>query len=324
VGLLHSRFPFFRRQELETDWLERLGKNRANDGMGTILVATQVVEQSVDIDLDFIVSDLAPTDMLLQRMGRLWRHQREDRLAGLPEFWINTPRLAPDASVRELKKALGKSGFVYAPYVLLRSAQVFSTLGEINLPGQIREVLEATYAPCAHEADSWVTLRNEVEKTREDLASLATALTRVLIHPPTDDKEHMLTRRQGAPTCPVVLLQSCEPVGRDTWRLTGVCGDTAEVSGYKWSIDAARLLYRNLVLAPLYSIPRQASPRWLSLHVRGPAVWAIVSPDGSCECPESETATNFSYHPMLGLHTKPASPTQPSSYREDDDDEFDS
>ena len=76
IGLLHSRFPFSRREELETEWLERLGTQRAQDGKGSLLVATQVVEQSVDIDLDFIVSDLAPTDMLLQRMGRLWRHPR--------------------------------------------------------------------------------------------------------------------------------------------------------------------------------------------------------------------------------------------------------
>ena len=80
VGLLHSRFPYFRRQELENDWLNRLGKNRPAEGEGSILVATQVVEQSVDIDLDFIVTDLAPTDMLLQCMGRLWRH--DARTAG--------------------------------------------------------------------------------------------------------------------------------------------------------------------------------------------------------------------------------------------------
>lgn len=86
LGLLHSRFPYFRREQLEEEWLRRLGKERAEDGVGSILVATQVVEQSVDIDLDFMVSDLAPTDMLLQRMGRLWRHPRPHRRAPQPDF----------------------------------------------------------------------------------------------------------------------------------------------------------------------------------------------------------------------------------------------
>ena len=124
VATLHSRFPFFRRQELENHWLARLGQVRSGNGKGSLLIATQVVEQSVDIDLDFIVSDLAPTDMLLQRMGRLWRHQRPDRKATEPEFWINAPVVNADADTKELKRALGKSAYVYAPYVLMRTAEV--------------------------------------------------------------------------------------------------------------------------------------------------------------------------------------------------------
>ena len=146
LGLLHSRFPFQRRAELEADWLEHLGPNRNPGGPGSILVATQVVEQSVDIDLDFIVSDLAPTDMLLQRMGRLWRHQRDQRNVACPEFWIRLPEIDPDSDAAGLKKALGKSARVYAPYVLLRTMKAWSKLTEATLPPDIRPVLEATYA----------------------------------------------------------------------------------------------------------------------------------------------------------------------------------
>jgi len=69
LALLHSRFPQFRREELETEWLARLGKKQHLPPGRVVLVATQVVEQSVDIDADFVVTDLAPTDMLLQRLG---------------------------------------------------------------------------------------------------------------------------------------------------------------------------------------------------------------------------------------------------------------
>jgi CRISPR-associated endonuclease/helicase Cas3 len=109
VGLLHSRFPFQRRADLEEDRLEHLGPNRPASSLGSVLVATQVVEQSVDIDFDFIVSDLAPSDMLLQRVGRLWRHERR-RHTAVPEFWVRLPELSSTFNAVDLKKSLGRSG----------------------------------------------------------------------------------------------------------------------------------------------------------------------------------------------------------------------
>src|SRR5262249_5257272 len=88
IALLHSRFPFFRREELEADWMNRLGKDSTHRPPGCVLVSTQVAEQSVDIDADMLVTDLAPTDMLLQRIGRLWRHERGRRPCPRAEVWI--------------------------------------------------------------------------------------------------------------------------------------------------------------------------------------------------------------------------------------------
>ena len=321
VATLHSRFPFFRRQELEGYWLERLGKQRADDGMGSLLVATQVVEQSVDIDLDFIVSDLAPTDMLLQRMGRLWRHDRTDRLAGEPEFWINAPAVATDATAKTLSKAFGKSGFVYAPYVLLRTAEVFVARESMVLPDQIREVLEATYEERGEgeEPEAWIALRAEVEAERQNLAQEAEAATRVLGRQSQDDKREYLTRRKGAPTRDVVLVRSCEMITRDQWQITMLGGESLVVSGYEWSMNAARAMHRNLVRAPLHTVPGQAMPPWLKLHTHGPTFWAVVRDDGALDFPEAGPSA-LGYDSMLGLHTRPG-PLQPR-YTEDDD-EFD-
>ncbi len=68
--------PFSAANNSKNDWMNRLGKDSTNRPNGCVLVSTQVAEQSVDIDADLLITDLAPTDMLLQRLGRLWRHDR--------------------------------------------------------------------------------------------------------------------------------------------------------------------------------------------------------------------------------------------------------
>lgn len=322
VATLHSRFPFFRRQELENIWLERLGKRRSEEGSGSLLIATQVVEQSVDIDLDFIVSDLAPTDMLLQRMGRLWRHERKSRKASEPEFWINAPAVDAAADARELKRAFGKSGYVYAPYVLLRTAEVFAQRESLVLPDQIREVLEATYAERAEteEPEAWTELKAVVNAEREKLAQEAESATRVLGRQSADDKKEYLTRRAGAPTKDVVLVRACEMLTRDQWQLTMLDGETLTVSAFEWSMNTARAVHRNLVRTPLHQVPPQDMPPWLKLHTQGLTAWALVADDGSLDFRDAQGPSVLAYDAALGLHIRK---DQPQPRYTEDDDEFD-
>jgi len=97
--------------------MEALGKDASRrPSHGCVLVSTQVAEQSVDIDADLLITDIAPTDMLLQRLGRLWRHERSSRSCAQPEIWIQMPALDQEAlrvaSERELRQSLGKSARV--------------------------------------------------------------------------------------------------------------------------------------------------------------------------------------------------------------------
>ncbi|ELO4848213.1 type I-E CRISPR-associated protein Cas6/Cse3/CasE [Escherichia coli] len=74
LSLFHSRFAFSDRQRIETETLARFGKYCSLQRASQVIVCTQVIEQSVDIDLDEMISDLAPIDLLIQRAGRLQRH----------------------------------------------------------------------------------------------------------------------------------------------------------------------------------------------------------------------------------------------------------
>ena len=325
TGLLHSRFPQKRRADLEDDWLEHLGKHRPSSGPGSILVATQVVEQSVDIDLDFIVSDLAPTDMLLQRLGRLWRHSRPHRAAAEPEFWIRTPDLPAGADARSLEKALGRSAKVYAPWVLLRSAAVFSSRDTLTLPGDIRPLLETTYAePHAEEPAAWGDLHAKLKEEKCQLTLNAEAAMLVLGRPTVDDdKPEALTRRKGPPTVSVLLLRSVEALPSRLARLTTLDEEPSSqvVSDFDWSLAGARFIHPWLVRVPRWVVPASApSPRWLGLHVPSAAVVATLREDGRLLW-DGEPA-DATYHRDFGVRTEKTISTRPS-FQPTDDDEFD-
>lgn len=87
VFLYHARFPADQRQVREEEVLAAFGPTGKRDGR-KVLIATQVAEQSLDLDFDLIVTDLAPIDLLLQRAGRLWRHERSNRPVSAPTLIV--------------------------------------------------------------------------------------------------------------------------------------------------------------------------------------------------------------------------------------------
>lgn len=139
--LFHARFPADERQDLESQVLGHFGKTGQRP-VRALLVATQVAEQSLDIDFDFMVSDLAPVDLLLQRAGRLHRHQREHRPSAHAQATLWVAGLLPDA-LPDLKGTAW--GFVYSPYVLARTWALLSREAELRLPQDIDRLVQAVY-----------------------------------------------------------------------------------------------------------------------------------------------------------------------------------
>ncbi len=90
----HSRYSRQDRPLLDQAVEAQLGKKR-QDKKGRVIIGTQTLEQSLDIDADLLITDLCPMDVLLQRMGRLHRHTRPEaeRPEGYrqPRAWVLTP-----------------------------------------------------------------------------------------------------------------------------------------------------------------------------------------------------------------------------------------
>ncbi|POZ50716.1 CRISPR-associated helicase/endonuclease Cas3 [Methylovulum psychrotolerans] len=172
-GLLHSRFLKTDRAAKEKLWVDLYGKDnhQARQAQGRILVGTQILEQSLDIDADFLISRFAPTDMLLQRLGRLWRHGDTPRpTTATCEAWLLTPDF--DAAVADAKQQFGKTAKVYSPYVLCRSLAVWQQRESVSLPHDIRPLIEATYSEQA-EQGPMLAYQAELAKTRAKLKQLA-------------------------------------------------------------------------------------------------------------------------------------------------------
>jgi CRISPR-associated endonuclease/helicase Cas3 len=145
--LFHARFAMGDRQDIERKVLERFGRDsRPEERKGRVLVATQVVEQSLDLDFDLVVTDLAPADLVIQRAGRLWRHQRGERPVPGPRLMLLAPEPVDDPGRGWLGTELRRTGFVYPDHALLwRSARALLQRGCIETPGGIRQLVEDAY-----------------------------------------------------------------------------------------------------------------------------------------------------------------------------------
>ncbi len=150
--LFHARFALADRLEIERQVTGSFGKQSTpDDRRGRILIATQVVEQSLDLDFDVIVSDLAPVDLLMQRAGRLWRHHRRER-RGSPEFVIVGPEAVQDATDDWFRSAFPRASHVYQDHARLwLTVNVLMRRGCIDTPWDSRGLVEEVYGESACE-----------------------------------------------------------------------------------------------------------------------------------------------------------------------------
>lgn len=155
LDLLHSRFRFCDRDRIENKVRLRFGKQGekvkfSENGEDVekevkrpdfaVLVSTQIIEQSLDIDFDLMISDLAPVDLLLQRAGRLHRHdrKRENEFKDAT-LWI----IEPNRTENNLPNFENSS--VYDEHILLRTWLILRETETIEIPNEIEDLIELVY-----------------------------------------------------------------------------------------------------------------------------------------------------------------------------------
>lgn len=152
--LHHGRFAPSDRELLDVEVERAFGKKRT--AKGRILVGTQTLEQSLDLDADLLLTDLAPIDVLLQRVGRLHRHERPERgLFAEARAVVLTP------ADRDLAQLLGKveerhglgpradgaSGVYPDLLVLEATLRLFEGNPQVTIPADNRRLVEGALHP---------------------------------------------------------------------------------------------------------------------------------------------------------------------------------
>lgn len=215
VVAFHARYPLAQKLEIEAYIEHRLGKNSTNinepnpyrpsAGKVLILTGSQVLDQALDYCSCKMYSQILPADMLLQRMGRLWRNPANAKIRSpyfsQPELHLYLP--SQDAVEKDMEKAFGFANCqIYPSHLLAVTTRLFWQKAAqndlpnrlaIHLPEEIDTWIEQVY-PSGVEKDGW----SEQELDAEFSAALANRMvkslaTEMLFEAEEEDIEELLS-----------------------------------------------------------------------------------------------------------------------------------
>jgi len=284
VDLFHARYCFRHRQEKEAEAIKNFGPEgeRAN---GRILVATQVVEQSLDLDFDWLITQLCPVDLLFQRLGRLHRHNRMYRPVGF-EKPLCTVLLPQDQN-------FGPHGKIYSnTRVLWRTAEKLANTpdGKIIFPQAYRAWIEAVYqeAPWENEPPEQTTafeaFKDTIEFVKKYLASQMVERARNMTPFNDSDDAIIAVTRDGDMNLTVV------PFCRSLEGRTLMDGTVLEALEENDQIEALSLNSIGVPKSWAYSLGEAVDGKyWLEMELEGQGFRAAVK------------GTTFRYHKDIGL-----------------------
>ena len=294
--LLHARFALGDRLHHEDLAMARFGREGI-ERAGQVLVATQVVEASLDLDFDVMVSDLAPIGALIQRAGRLWRHMNRRpascRAVPGPTLTVLSPDPNAVTDERWLHDVLDRGAYVYRHDHQWLTAHALFEARAIRAPDQLRALIEAVHGQEAPEIPEPLR-RAQAQAEGAVWAEAALAQQNVVI--PEDGylkgtkggvwSDEKFPTRLGEEDTTLVLARR-GPHGLLPW-CEGPEGPTRS-----WSLSEVRCAQRRLPS----TLPDQSAPEIAQIKAQWPRgkrdhlILCPVSPDGViCEGLQYDTA----------------------------------
>ena len=299
--LFHARFTAIDRQRITEKVLELFGKDTSNRPEKFVLVATQVVEQSLDVDFDHMIGEIAPIDLLLQRSGREHRHRKREND---PILYVLLPGTSDEG-----KLDFGGTGYVYAEIPLLRTLAILVGTNELHLPDDFRKLIERCYGTEEWTQDeiSWDLIKKADQDWYAETQQLSAQGNRSSLCKPN--------RRFFSPV-------NNDPTGDDSddgngWRAKTRLGandktavfigenDTSAIASGELAMNKVRDLYQKSIKLPNYLPLFSPAQGFLpAVEAKGKLKGLILLPlniDGSWQGEEKERRYEISYDKELGL-----------------------
>lgn len=317
--VFHAGFTMEQKAAIEHKLLERIGKKSQRERNHFIVIGTQVMEQSLDIDLDLLFTDLCPMDLLFQRIGRLHRHTRK-RPAKLQKPTCLVMGTDPADGLEEGAKA------VYGEYLLTRTRELLPD--QFSLPLDISEYVQNVYDenfiinPAAEEK-AFAQYQKVLKEKEQAAQTHCLELPRKSKHnqnrntlegwldatPDLNEKQLEASVRDGAEGIEVILLQQCEEPG----VFVDVASRKVRFYGdLEPGDDEARQIYRQKVRLPAFmgkgifgehvvkeleKTTKQWVPLWLKNPFLSGELFLIFNQEGKTEL----AGYTIRYDSFLGL-----------------------
>lgn len=196
VILYHGRMSVSDKSDKVKELLRLFGKDRSERPKKAIVVATSIIEQSLDVDFDYMFTALAPIDLLIQRLGRVHRHSdngtiRETEKVDNP-FTVVIPR-SYDSLAR-----------IYDSEILNRTKIELARIKKINTVSSVRNIIDNVYS-------NYSPQRDNISSIRANSVTLGIPEQRSVIE--TDIREYRsfdmvlpMTREERYPTVDVIII----------------------------------------------------------------------------------------------------------------------
>lgn len=241
VILYHARMPEKTKDEKIKKILKWCGKNRSERPERAIIVGTQVLEQSIDIDVDYMITAICPIDLLLQRIGRYHRHGDAGTIREHMDVKNVVQVLVPDA---DDDAEYGGTGHVYKPCYLNATRQVIVERPILQIPSCTPEIINRVY----ESADIKTVTEDRIKNAKSDAGNInienGFELYEKCVLGKLSDR-YINVREPGEPTVQIAILDEDE-MKAAKGKFKGMDGND--------EFDAIELFKRCVVTVPLHSL----------------------------------------------------------------------